>query len=120
MTLKEKLKNSEYLINENDINCFDYIYFIPTRRKHDSGYYIFEIYGGIYNRETKEEKYYNLSKCSDVIDFEKITCLFQWFSSIDMPEYNVYRIFPRRNHKFVIPFYHCSSFMIDIIEDKGE
>ena len=117
MKLKEELKNAPYLKNENDINVFDFIYFIPTRKKHSSGYYMYEIYGQRYNKLSKTYEYYNLSKCSDVIDFEKITGRFDWFCSIDMPEYNVYRLFTRHGYKFLIPFYHCRRFMIKIKED---
>lgn len=69
--LREQFKNAEY-ISENKLNIFDYIYFVSTRRKHDSGYMMFEIYGEIINKEIKKRKFYNLSKCSDVIDFNKI------------------------------------------------
>ncbi len=113
MKLKEKLQSSNYL--DDNLNVvFDNIYFIPTRRKHSSGYLMFEIYGSFY--KNNEEIFYCLSKCSDVLDFEKINCNWQWFCSIDMKEYNVFRIFARTGYKFSIPFYNCSSFLIDIIK----
>lgn len=107
MKLKEKLQSSNYL-NDNKNVVFDNIYFIPTRRKHSSGYLMFEIYGSFY--KNNEEIIYCLSKCSDVLDFEKNKL------SIDMKEYNVFRIFARNGYKFSIPYYNCSSFLIDIIK----
>ena len=115
MKLKDKLKEAQYLKN-GDINMFDYLYIMPTRRKHDSGYLMYEIYGS--KIDNKIEHFYILSKCSDVIDFNKCICDDEWFCSIEMPEYNVYRIFTRRNHKFLIPYFHCSSFNIEIRKEN--
>lgn len=95
---------------------FDYIYIIPIRRKHDSGYYIFEIYGEIYDKTKKLSNYYCLGTYSDVIDFEKIACIYDRAVSMDMPEYNVLRLFTRCNYKFLIPFFYCSSFVIEVRE----
>lgn len=116
--LKEQLKKAKKVRFDDNQNMFDFIYFIPTRRKHDSGYFMYEIYGSKYNVETKEEEFYNLSCYSDVIDFDKVVCDFDWFCSIDMPEYNVYRIFTRNGHKFLIRFFHCSSFQIQIRKEN--
>ena len=117
MKLKDKLKEAQYLKN-GDINMFDYLYIMPTRRKHDSGYLMYEIYGSKIDNN-KIEHFYILSKCSDVIDFNKCICDYEWFCSIDMPEYNVYRIFTRGNHKFLIPYFHCSSFNIEIRKENN-
>lgn len=117
MSLKEELKKASYLKNE-EINMFDYLYIIPTRRKHDSGYLMYEIYGGKINKETKKESYYSLSKCSDVIEFEKMFCDYQMFCSIDSPEYNVFRLFTRGKYQFLVPFFHCSSFTIEIRKEN--
>ena len=116
MKLREQFKNAEY-ISEDVINEFDYIYFVSTRRKHSSGYMIFEIYGEIFNKETKERKFYNLSKCSDVIDLNRIELQYEWFMSIDIPESGVFRLFTRKPYKFVVNYMHCSSFCINIIGD---
>lgn len=114
--LKEKLKNAKYLSREEDINLFDYLYIIPTRRKHDSGYLMYEIYGSIIDKN-KKETFYSLTKCSDVIDFEKCVCQYEWFCSIDSPEYNIFRLFTHSTkYKFLVPYYHCSSFNIQIRE----
>lgn len=112
--IKNIRENAEYLQFSNDnIIDFDYLYIIPTRRKHDSGYKIMEIYGEVNN------KLYCLSKCSDVVDFEKANFNygdFSWFASFDMPEYNVIRIFARDNRKFRCIYKHLSSFQILILK----
>ena len=111
MKLKEKLKEAIILYDVDEKFLFNYIYIIPTRRKHDSGYYMYEIYGSIRNEH--EEKFYCLSKCSDVIDLENVN----YIVSIDSPEYNVYRFFTHRiNYKFSVPYGHCSSFTIHVKE----
>ena len=108
MKLKEKLKEACFLSTFEESHLFDYIYIIPTRRKHDSGYYMYEIYGSI------REKFYCLSKCSDVIDLENVN----YIVSIDSPEYNVYRFFTHcSNYKFSVPYGHCSTFIIEVKEE---
>lgn len=109
--LKERLNNAEYLDFDTNMHEFDYIYFKATRRKHDSGYYIFEIYG--YTEDN--DKYYKLSTYSDVIDFSQTKMNYD-MCSIDMPEPSIFRVFPRHRCKIVIPYIHCSSFRIEIEE----
>ena len=114
MTLKEKLQNANAIKYEDNINTFDYIYMVQQRSKHSSGYHLMKIYGSIIDKETKEEKFYKLSGCSDVIDFDDVRSEFEWFCSIDIPEYNCLRFFARRNHKFYIEYFNLSSFKISI------
>lgn len=112
--IKEQLKQAIKLNNINNIIFFDCIYFKPTKRKHSSGYNILEIYGSLIDKNEKET-FFSLSKISDVIDFEKIITDFNWFASIDVPEYNIFRIFTRNNRKFKIEFLNISSFKIEIV-----
>ena len=105
---KVKFDNAKYLSDSDNINGFDYIYFIPQRKKHNSGYNFINIYG------KKDDIIYLLSACSDVIDFNKCVSKFEWFCSIDIPDYNIIRLFARDNRKFYCEFLHCSSFFISI------
>lgn len=52
---------------------FNGIYIIQQRKLHDSGYRLMYIIGYTeYDKELKDYKYYLISCCSDVIDFEPI------------------------------------------------
>lgn len=107
MTLKERFEKAERLEFNSQIEKFDYIYFKSTRRKHDSGYYMFEVYGEI------GKKMYKLSSCSDVIDFEQNQSFrFDWFATIDIPEPGVFRIFSRTEGGLICPYKFLSSFLI--------
>lgn len=117
MSLKDDLKQAKYLKYDDKIYLFDYIYFMPTRKKHSSGYYMYEIIGSVFDKKCKKEKFYSLSKCSDVIDFTKIKCKYDWFCSVDMPEYNVYRLFTRKGYKFYTYYFHLSTFDIEVVEE---
>ena len=108
----ELINNSKYLKNyENYFMLYDYIYFIQQRKKDTSGYNLINIYG------EHKGKYYILSQCSDVIDFNKILCNLEWFASLDIPEYNVFRLFTRRGYKFKCEYLNCSSFRIEIVRE---
>ena len=109
--LKEKFKNAKSILEAENIDGFEFIYFKSTRRTHDNGYYMFEIYG------EKNNTFYNLSQCSDVIDFEKVKFNLNWFASIDIPEPSIFRIFPRRGETIFAPFKSCSSFLLNFLED---
>ena len=100
---------------------FDYIYVLPTRRKHDSGYYQMEIYGEIIDNETEENKFYKLASFSDVIDISYILGNYPRFDrpiSIDFPSQGIIRFFPRYSDKIIVPFTFCSSFEIKV-KDKN-
>ena len=112
MTIKEKLQKAKLISYGDNIHIFDNIYIVQQRGKHSSGYHF--IYGSILNKETNEEEFYSLSRFSDVIDFEDMKCEFDWFCSIDIPEYNVFRLWTRHNYKFYIEYFHTSSFKISI------
>ena len=47
---------------------YDSIYFVPLRRKHDSGFNLIEVIGEIWHKE-EDNEYYIIDYC-DVIDFE--------------------------------------------------
>ena len=115
MKLKEKLENAKNLKFDDKIHIFDWIYFVPQRRKHDSGYNMMEIYGVVFNSKTLEEKIYKLSSASDVIDFDKCINNNNRFLSIDIPEYNIIRVFPRDSRNLKIDFFNISSFRIEIV-----
>lgn len=108
-TLKEKIKNAISIKESWDVDGFEELYIIKTRRKHESGYYIFEIYG------LKDDKIYTLTRCSDVISFEKANTSFEWFLGIDVPEPSIIRLFVRgKNEKIYVPYRSLSDFTINI------
>ena len=110
--LKERLNIAENIKYSDNIHEFDYIYFKSTRRKHDSGYYIVEIFGYIEN----EDKYYLLTQISDVIDFFQSRELYANTYCIDIPEPGIFRLFTRRGYKFNIPYFNSSTFTIEVKE----
>lgn len=96
-----------------DIPLLDFIYIISTRRKHDSGYMCMEIIG-----ENKEGYKKKLGTFTDVIDLEKyIGTRDYWLISIDIPEYNVIRLFSHHG-KFKIITYGTSTFSFEVIEES--
>ena len=105
------LEEAEYLKDDSN-NIFDELYVIQNIEKHDSGYHFITILG----KRDKEEKLYILSKCSDVIHFEKVS-EYSWFMSMDIPYYGIIRLFPRRNYKFLIPFTSISDFTVEFVGD---
>lgn len=112
--LKEELLKSEYhSLIAGEIPLLDYIYVIPTRRKHDSGYMCMEIIGESLDTGFKKK----LAVYSDVFDIcEIITNRHQYYTiSMDIPEYGVMRFFSQQN-KFEVTCYGVSSFGFNIIE----
>lgn len=111
--LKEEFKNA---IFDSKKNTFDFLYFVSTRRKHDSGYYVIEVYG------KDEGKFYELTKCSDVLDLSGIyfkTDIYWNLVSIDVPEPGVFRMFIHQNgFKFCTPLKGCSAFQIEVVEEE--
>lgn len=105
---KIKFENARKIYNEDTTNGFEYLYFIPQRKKHDSGYNYIKVYG------EKNNEIYLLSEYSDVLDFNKIVSDYEWFGSIDIPDYNIIRLFARNNRKIYCEYFHCSSFSIKI------
>ena len=114
--LKDELLNVECEQFGKKIPLLDYIYIIPTRRKHDSGYMCMEIIGANENGYKKK-----LATYSDVIDLQKVLVSNNRFYnlSIDIPEYGVIRLFNHTN-KFKVGFYGISSFTFDIVEIKEQ
>ena len=113
--LKEEFKNAIY---DNKKCTFDFLYFVSTRRKHDSGYYMIEVYG------KDEGKFYELTRCSDVLDLAGIhleTEKYWNLVSIDVPEPGVFRMFIHQDRlKFCTPLKGCSSFFIKVVEENNE
>ena len=102
--LKEEFKKAECdNTNSKYYRCYDELYFISTRRKHDSGYYIFNVYG------KRNEKFYNISYGTDVLDFYDTIAELYGFS-IDIPEPSVFRIFYHGG--FIIVPSCCSNFLM--------
>lgn len=112
MTKKEllELEMEEW---ENEIPLLDYVYLIPTRRKHDSGYYCMEVIGA--TEDGKYEK--KLSTYSDVVD---IGDYFQQSKevSIDIPEYGVIRFYSTVGYKFKVIWWGVSTFKMAAV--KGD
>ena len=75
-----KNKQTQELLNKaielkygDEIPLFKGIYIIQKRKLHDSGYRLMNVIGHTeYDKELKDYKYYLMSCCSDVIDFEPI------------------------------------------------
>lgn len=109
--MKQELLNIECEKFGKDIPLLDFIYIIPTRKKHDSNYNIMEIIG-----ENKEGYKKKLATYTDVIDLEKyIGSRDYWLISMDIPEYNVIRLFSHHG-KFKIITYGISTFSFEVIE----
>lgn len=108
---KEELLNLD--VYYGDIPLLDFIYIIPTRKKHDSGYCIFNIVG-----ENKEGFKKIIDTYCDVIDIDRIIndhrCV-----CMDMKEYPIIRLFTGYNQfKFKIKF-NLSSFVFEVVNING-
>lgn len=108
----EMISNAEK-IEDSENNIFDELYLIQNIEKHDSGYHFMEIYG----KRKDEDKMYILTKCSDVIHFERCSER-SWFCSMDIPYFGITRFFARRHYRFLIPFTNISDFTIEFVGDK--
>lgn len=112
--MKEKLLKVENAKLFEEIPILDWIYIIPTRRKHESGYMCMEIIG--VNKRMGYEK--KLATFSDVIDLDKIiTKKDNCFISIDMPEYNVIRVFSHIG-RFKVTNYGISTFSFELVDEE--
>ena len=70
---QEMLDKAIKLNYGDEIPLFKGIYIIQERKLHDSGYRLMNVIGHTeYNKELGDYKYYLISCCSDVIDFEPI------------------------------------------------
>lgn len=70
---QELLNKAVELKHDDKIPLFKGIYIIQERKLHDSGYRLMNVIGHTeYDKELKDYKYYLISCCSDVIDFEPI------------------------------------------------
>ena len=70
---KELLDKTIKLTFGDNIPLFKRIFIIQQRKLHDSGYRMMYVIGHTeYDKDIKDFKYYLLSSCSDVIDFEPI------------------------------------------------
>lgn len=108
-TLKEKIKNAISVEESMEVDGFDELYVVTTRRKDDSRFYVMEIYG------LKEDKVYTLTRSSDLIVFEKVIDDFDWFLSIDVPEPSIIRMFTRsRIIKIYVSGRNIGDFIINI------
>ena len=118
---KKELLNLDYkkeLLNLDaeytNIPLLDYIYIIPTRKKHDSGYCIFTIVGENVNLGYKKI----IDNCCDVIDIDRIIndsrCV-----CMDMLEYPIIRLFTGYSQcKFKVKF-NLSSFVFEVVDTNG-
>lgn len=70
---QELLDKAIKLKRGDKIPLFEGIYIIQERRLHDSGYRLMNVIGHTeYDKELKDCKYYLISCCSDVVDFQPI------------------------------------------------
>ena len=73
MKAQELLDKAVKLKYGDKIPLFNGIYIVQERQLHDSGYRLMNVIGHTeYDEELKDFKYYLISCCSDVIDFEPI------------------------------------------------
>lgn len=108
--LDKKLNNADYDSMKNQYyRCYNSLYFKSTSEKHDSGYYIFEVYG------ERNDKFYKISKISDVLDFYKTKEEMYGFS-IDIPQPSIFRIF--YHYGFITIPSCCSNFLIHGVEGE--
>lgn len=67
----EMLNKAIKLTRKDKVPSFKGVYIIPERKLHESGYRLMNIIGHTgYDEREKGFKYYLISICSDVIDFE--------------------------------------------------
>lgn len=124
MTKKElrTLEKEKYL-DEKNIPILDEIYVIIEKRKHDSGYQMYSIFGTRYNRETKERDY---AKClidyCDVINIAPTfvknlydDCYYNLIS-IDSNEMGVFRFFSTSSKIGFKITMLCSTVEFQIVE----
>lgn len=71
---KQELLDKAIKLNYgDDIPLLKGIFIIQERTLHDSGYRLLNIIGHTeYNREIQDYKYYLISECSDVVDFNPL------------------------------------------------
>lgn len=108
--MKKELLELDYEKFNEEIPLLDFIYIIPTRRKHDSGYNIMEIIG-----ENKEGYKKKLVSFSDIIDINNLIGNSEWLISIDIPEYNVIRLFSHKA-QFRVTTFGISTFEFELVE----
>lgn len=111
--MRNELLNIECEKFGEKIPLLDFIYIIPTRKKHDSHYNIMEIIGE--NNKGYRKK---LATFCDVVDLEKYIGIYDhWLISMDVPEYNVIRLFSHHG-MFKIIDYGISTFSFEVIDRK--
>ena len=109
---KKELLNLEY--ENGDIPLLDYIYIIPTRKKHDSGYNIFTIVGENDKLQYKKiiDDYCDVIDIDHIINDKRCVCM-------DMEEYPIIRLFTGYSQfKFRVKF-NLSSFVFEVVNING-
>lgn len=107
----ELLNLPEEKMFNSDLPLMDFIYLIPERRLHDSGYhYITIVCGNI-------EGYKKILSYSDVVDIERIFDTREHFYkiSMDVPDCGVIRLFSH-SYRFKINHYGISTFSFNLVE----
>ena len=120
-----ELPNSDW---QEEIPLLDEIYVISTRRKHDSGYKILDVYG-VARTNGKISYAKKISGCSDVIDFKMPPIMEKYANDrffnqygvrlmgVDYEESNVARHFLFHNdYKFKVESAWLSSCCIRVVE----
>ena len=116
-----ELKKLEKITFDEEIPLLDELYVVVSRRKHDSGYKMYKIYGIAYgyNRKITYAKY--LSEISDVIHIIP-TFVYECdpyylpLLSIDSIETNMFRIFVHKS-KIKVNF-TLSDFEFEIVKKE--
>lgn len=110
----EKCVNANTLDLEK-IPLFDYIYMLPTNKKHDSGYKLMYVIGCVVDLKTKKEKLYLLDQYCDILNFGNYLSENHPIK-IDVIENNIIRFF-NNAYKFKCT-YNCSHCCFDMIKCK--
>ena len=121
MTRKELL-NLPTANFRDDIPLLDELYFIPTMRKHDSGYRCIEIIGIRHERDSdsrltgKYEYAKKIATYSDVIHWNRMKKLNSSAWNIDVPsDCNCMRLFTWGNKPNIKILYNMSDFEFEIV-----
>ena len=129
MTRKELLSLPVANKYEEEIPLLDELYFIPTMRKHDSGYRCIEVIGVRYERDYSLKSYSKLTgkneyakkiaTYSDVIHWNLMHKYNQKAWNIDVPsDCNCMRLFTHSNKPSIKILINLSSFEFDIVEEN--
>ena len=116
---KDELNKLEKITFTEEIPLLDELYIVVSKKKHDSGYKMYKIYGVAYDNNNEITYAKCLSEWADVIHIIP-TCLNECGDyhspvlSMDSMETNLFRIFVR-NAKIKVK-YNLSTFEFEIVK----